>query len=339
MNLKTYIKDKWIYVVSLATTGLLGIAILCALNPVGGSALSYLIGGLYLLGGFSPLAYEYVKKKVFYDHLLAIFDSLDRKNLIAEMVQSPDFREGMILYDLLSRSNKAMLEEINTYRFRQEEYREYLEMWVHEIKTPISSSRLIAQNNESEAMRSIGEELARIEAFVEQVLFYSRSNHVEKDYLIREINLQSLCYEILRKESRLFIQNHIRVETVNLDQKVYSDNKWLEFILTQILTNSIKYRNPQEAWIRLSAERLDNAVRLHVADNGVGIIDQELPRIFDKGFTGTNGRKNERATGMGLYICKKLCDKLGIGLEAQSTWGSGTLLTLILPVGSMTDIL
>ena len=220
----------------------------------------------------------------------------------------------------------------------QEEYREYLELWVHEIKTPVSSSKLIAQNNQNQAMNSIAEELTKIEGFIEQVLYYSRSNNVEKDYLIREISLKKLCFEVLKKNSKLFIHNNVSVITENLDFVVFSDNKWLEFILWQILSNSLKYSDKDSAWIKIYAQKKENNCVLYIEDNGVGIKENELKMIFNKGFTGSNGRKNERSTGMGLYICKKLCDKLGLSINAKSIFGEGTIISIVFPMNSMISI-
>lgn len=338
MSLIDFLKDKITYVISSTLVVILTVAIIWALNPVGGPALSMLIGGFYLIGAVVPLVIEYIGKRDFYKNLLGIFDALDRKNLIGEIISPPGFREGLILYDMLKSSNKAMLEEINKYKFRQEEYREYIELWVHEIKTPIASSRLIAQNNRSESMDKMSQELERIEGFVEQVLFYSRSNTVEKDYLIKEIGLRRLCFEVLKKNSRIFIHNRISVGTEDLDKRVFTDAKWLEFILTQILINSVKYSNKPASWIKISSRSKENSIVLYIEDNGVGILESELPKIFDKGFTGTNGRKNERSTGMGLYICKKLCDKLGLGIGAESRYGEGTTISIAFPRGSLTDI-
>ncbi len=311
---------------------------LILLNPIGGPSLSLIICVLYTIGTGVPLLVEYVVKKDFFDGLLRIFDSLDQKNLIAEVIIPPSFREGLILYDIIKSSNKAMLEEINRYKRLQEEYREYIELWVHEVKTPISSSRLVAQNNKSEATESMSEELDRIEAYVEQVLFYSRSSTVEKDYIIKEISLQKVCYDVLKKNSRQFIQNRISVTAEDLDLTIYSDEKWLQFILNQILVNSVKYSDKPEAFVGISAKEGENSVILSVADNGAGIPAAELPRIFDKGFTGTNGRRNERSTGIGLYICKKLCLKLGLGISAESVQGQGTTINIVLPKNSMLDI-
>ena len=288
--------------------------------------------------GIDSSDYRICKKEKLLPKPFKHFDSLDRKNLIAELIEPPSFAEGIILYDIVKGSNKAMLEEINKYKFLQEEYREYIELWVHEIKTPISSSKLIVQNNRSEAMDSIFEELVKIENFVEQVLFYSRSNNVEKDYIIKETNLKKLCFNSLKKNSKLFIHNKIKVTTENLDINVPIDEKWLEFILNQILTNSVKYSDKENSEVKIFGQKHENSITLSICDNGVGIPENELGKIFDKGFTGSNGRKNERSTGMGLYITKKLCDKLGIGISAQSKFGEGTTIILTFPKSSMMNI-
>jgi len=339
VRLYDFLKEKTLYIICNTIVVVLTVLIIWALNPVGGPALSTLIGVLYIIGGAVPLTFEYRQKKDFYENLFHIFDSLDRKNLIAEMINPPSFKEGIILYDIIKGSNKAMIEEINKYKYMGEEYREYMELWVHEIKTPIASSKLIAQNNKSYATDSISEELEKIEIFVEQVLFYSRSNNVEKDYIIKEINLQKLCFDVLKKNSKLFIQNKIKVETENLDVTVFSDAKWLEFIFNQILTNSVKYLKPPNPAVKICAATNENSIVLSFEDNGIGIQKSELLRVFDKGFTGTNGRKNERSTGMGLYICKKLCCKLGLEIEAESEYGGGTLIRIVFPKSSMMDVI
>lgn len=338
MSIYEFLKDKIMYIILVFLAAVLGTVIIWSLNPVGGFAVSLFTGALYILGAAVPLIVEYLSKKEFYQSLLHVFDVIDRKNLISEMIDPPSFREGVILYDILKGCNKNMLEEINKYKFIQEEYAEYMELWVHEIKTPISSSKLIAQNNKSQAMDSIAEELERVEGYVEQVLFYSRSSHVEKDYIVKEVNLQSLCFNVIKENSKLFIHNNIQIETERLDGKVFTDAKWLQFILNQLLTNSVKYSNKESSLIRITSERLENSIILNIEDNGIGISESELPRIFDKGFTGTNGRKNERSTGMGLYICKRLCDKLGLGISAYSKFGEGTRISIVFPRGSMTDI-
>lgn len=338
MTLFDFLKEKIHYLLSLVLVIVLTFSILTALNPKGGVPVSCLISCFYVLGWIIPLVHEFMNKRNFYQTLLNTFEKLDKKNLIAETINPPSFKEGCILFDVLKGSNKAMLEEINKYKFMQEEYREYIELWVHEIKTPISSSRLITQNHKSEAMNSVRDELGKIEAYIEQVLFYSRSNNVEKDYVIKEINLEKLCFGILKKNSLLFIKNNISIETKDLDITVYSDAKWLEFIINQILTNSVKYGDKLSACIKIEARLQKNGVILSIEDNGIGIQQSEVPLIWGKGFTGSNGRKIEHSTGMGLYICKKLCDKLGLSIDAKSEQNIGTTIFIGFPINSVTNL-
>ncbi|WP_368293074.1 sensor histidine kinase [Dehalobacter sp. TBBPA1] len=339
MTIRDFIKEKRAYIVCHLLVAVMTILMLAALNPAGGKAFAAVIGTIYVVGALIPLAMEFKKKYTFYHTLVSSFDRLDRKNLIAEMVSEPDFYEGALLHDILKTSNKACLEEINQYKNKHDEYREYIEMWVHEIKTPISSSKLIAQNNRSEATDSMAEELDAIENYVEQALFYARSSAVEKDYLIKETSLEKPVLAAIKKNAQQLIGTGMSVATDDLEKTVYTDTKWLEFMLHQIILNSLKYANEQDAHLKFTAAERDNRCILAVTDNGLGIPANELPRIFDKGFTGTNGRLRGKSTGMGLYICRRLCEKLGIAISAESIHGSGTTLYLVFPKSSMTDII
>lgn len=338
MSFLKFLQEKLLYIILMLLVTSFTTASIWILNPVGGATLAIFLGVLYLLGTCIPILVEYITKYNFYGNLVKIYDALDNKNFVSELISLPTFKEGIILYEVIKGCNKSMLEEINKYKYMQEEYREYIELWVHEIKTPISSSRLIAQNNPSEVMSSVNEELEKIEDFVEQVLFYSRSNNVEKDYLIKELNLEKLCFTAIRKNSKLLIHNNINIVTENLNHMIYTDTKWLEYILNQIIQNAIKYMDKPNAQIKVSAYKLENSVILSIEDNGAGILESELTRIFEKGFTGTNGRTNERSTGMGLYICKKLCNKLGLSIETSSSFGEGTKFLINFPKSSMMDI-
>lgn len=339
MSVVDFVKDKIVFFICSFLSIIISIFCFNALNPNGGIQLSIYVFLILIIGIYTPFIFEYRNKKNFYNTLISIFDSLDKKNLIAELIDKPSFNEGIILYYILKGSNKAMLEEINKYKYMQAEYKEYIEMWVHEIKTPIASSRLIVSNNKNEITDSILEEIDKIENYIEQVLFHSRSNNVEKDYIIKEINLEKLCFDVIKKNAKLYIQNKIKIVTNNLKLTVFCDSKWLEFILNQILINSVKYSKDSDKYIKISAEKLDNSIILSIKDNGIGIKDNELSKIFDKGFTGTNGRKKERTTGMGLYICKKLCNKLGLEIKAYSLLNEGTKIDIIFPKNSMMDIL
>lgn len=262
-------------------------------------------------------------------------DSLDKKYLLSEIIEEPDFIEGKAVYDVLREANKSMHEHVKKYRDMQSEYREYIETWVHEIKTPISSTRLIIENNEDKVTKSIDYEVRKIEDYIEQVLYYSRSNNVSKDYIIRELSLATVVRNTIKKNSRDFINKRISVDIEAVEGIVFSDGKWLEFILNQIIGNSIKYSREREGKVRVYTVQNENNIVLIIEDNGIGIINKDVNRVFEKGFTGDNGRKLGKSTGIGLYLCKKLCDQLGLGLSLTSKLGEGTKVSIIFPLGKV----
>ena len=211
------------------------------------------------------------------------------------------------------------------------DYREYIESWVHEIKAPIADIGLLCEKQKDGIGRRILTENRRTENYVDMALFYARSDEVYQDYLIKETTLQDTAEEMLRKNKYYLIENRIQAEVCCPDT-VYTDVKWIAFILNQLILNAVKYRRDSGPRIRISTERESRSVLLTVEDNGLGIPPEELPRIFDKGFTGTNGRIRGQSTGMGLYLCRKLCGKLGIRIGAESAEGRGTRIMLEFPV-------
>ena len=213
------------------------------------------------------------------------------------------------------------------------EYREFVETWVHEIKTPMASARLLLANHPGELADALGDELFRLEEYVDQALYYARSGSVEQDYLVRELSLDGVVRAALRRQARPLIAAGFRVEAVDWTATVYTDPKWLEFILGQLISNAVKYRGEHPV-LSFRCREEENAIYLTVSDNGVGIPAEDLPRIFEKGFTGQNGRRlSRRSTGLGLYLCRKLCRRLGLELSASSQPGAGTQMTVCIPRG------
>ena len=212
----------------------------------------------------------------------------------------------------------------------QREYREYVERWVHEIKAPITAARLICRDLDGNTRRKLTAELSQIEAHVERALFYARAENPEQDCLFRQANMGEIAAQAIENHRPLLIQSGIRVETDGLDCTVYTDEKWAVFLLGQLLQNAARYRGPEPV-ITLSAKPLGRQTQLIVHDNGIGIPAHELPRVFDRGFTGSNGRSRGGATGMGLYLCKKLAGFLNLGLAVTSVEGKGTTVILTFP--------
>lgn len=281
---------------------------------------------------FAVIVVEFGRRQSYYKKFQQMLDNLQQKYLITEIMEEPFFIDGKILYNTLRVVDKSMADNVNRYRIAQNDYKSYIEMWVHEIKTPLAAAKLVIQNNPQPAEESLLEEIEKIEGFVDQALYYARSANPEKDYIIQSIILKDVMQPVIRKHAKTFIYKKIKVEMEKLDVEVFSDTKWITFIFDQIISNALKYTPQQTGVIHITTQQKKNAVELFIQDNGIGIGESDLPRIFDKGFTGVNGRCNEKATGMGLYLCKTLCDKLYLSIRAKSSSHAGTTIIITFPI-------
>lgn len=281
--------------------------------------------------------YDYFNRKKYYDDLLMNLEALDKKYLISDVINEGSFLESKILYHIIKETTKSMKDDISSLKINNKEYREYIELWVHEIKTPIASSKLIIENNKSELTKSIEEEITKVESYIEQALFYARSNTLEKDYIIKDIDLRSIVNKVIRKNSKVLIEKKIKIETLDLDKIVYTDSKWIEFILNQIISNSIKYMDSykSENKIKFYTRSVGENIVLYIEDTGIGMNEKDVFKAFEKGYTGENGRRFGKSTGIGLYLCKKLSNKLGLGINIESTIGKGTKVAIVFPINKM----
>ena len=280
------------------------------------------------------LIYEYKKRKVYYNEILRTADKLDKKYVIGEIVDIPPFMDAVPYYWLMKKAGKSMLQEINEVKTQRKEYKEYIEQWIHEVKTPIAAIKLIEENNRTDTSRVILEELENIERYVEQALFYARCEEAQKDYLIKEISLEQCVNRVLIRNKQMFIINNIDIDLAGLDKNVYCDSKWLEFIINQIIVNTVKYRKKDFPMVKIYTREIKNGIQLIIEDNGIGIPDNEVERVFEKGFTGNKGRQNDKSTGIGLYLCKKLCDKLGLLIAVDSKENVYTKIVIAFPKGN-----
>ncbi len=272
-----------------------------------------------ILGFIIYVVYDFGRRKKFYNKFLNDLDLLDKKYLITEMIDKPEFYDGEILYDTLYEIDKSMSEKIKEYSLNIQDFKEYIEMWIHEVKLPLASINLMIHNHKELSDKKIVEQLKRIDDDVEQVLYYVRSENAEKDYLIKETELNKVIGNVAMKNKDILLENKIDFIVDVDDKKVLTDSKWLEFIVNQIVSNSIKYiRNGVEHFIKITAEENNKNTILKIYDNGIGIEKSDIPKVFDKTFTGSNGRKIETSTGMGLYIAKQLCKKLGHKIAIDS---------------------
>ena len=196
---------------------------------------------------------------------------------------------------------------------------DYYTAWVHQIKIPIASMDLMLQTQDTSFSRKIARELVRIEQYVEMVLTFLRLNSDSSDYVFRETAMDPLIRQCIKKFSGEFIDRKIRLHYTPVSMKVITDEKWICFVIEQILSNALKYTLQGE--IRIYEEEGN---RLFIQDTGIGIAPEDLPRIFEKGYTGCNGRTDKKATGLGLYLCRKICLNLNCGLSVKSVPGEGT---------------
>jgi len=279
--------------------------------------------------------YDYRKCQRRLKELNAVMDGLNEKYLFGECAPPPKDAFERALFALFRRSGKSMIETVSDARAAGREYREYVESWVHEIKTPITATTLICRNMGGENKDKLLRELGQIEAHVERALFYARAESPEKDCLIRQCSLHQIVSDAIKNHQTLLIGQGVRIETEGFESReseypVYTDAKWASFIIGQILQNAARYHG-EEPVISLTAMTLGKQVRLSIKDNGIGIPAHELPRVFDRGFTGKNGRARGGSTGMGLYLCRRLTAFLQMDLKITSTEGMGTEVSLTFP--------
>lgn len=281
------------------------------------------------LGVILGMYLDYARIRRFLMEIRQNVDEIDEKYLVADLLAKPEISEEEIICDILKTMELSMAGRVSDYRRRSEEYKEYVETWVHEVKIPISTARMIIENHRSDSVEESGimDEVERISTYVEQALFYARSEAVEKDYYVKSLNLSEVVGSALTARKKSLISMKASIDMTGLEDatEVLSDGKWLTFILGQIIDNSIKYAKADEKLSLTFFVREDEGRRsLIIKDNGIGMKEEEIDRAFEKGFTGTNGRIGKASTGIGLYLCKKLCLRLGHDINLESKLGEGT---------------
>lgn len=333
MKITSYFRDKITFLIAqLILIILFGIV----LNMLNASIhLIILLCGICLFIDIVALLFDYFKRRCYYEHLYRTLENMDKKQYIATMLELPDFLEGEIMDEILKQVTKAMNDEIACYQKKSEEYEEYIETWIHEVKLPISCIEILCENNKNEVTRCISDESKKIDGYVEQALYYARSTNLEKDYSIRTVILGDLVKDVVKKHSKQLIACDTQLEMKGLDYTVYTDPKWLNFILGQIISNSMKYKRDKLILVFDAIEESSNII-LRITDNGIGIPSHDLKRVMNKGFTGENGRQFAKSTGIGLYLCNQLCDKMHLGFYIESQEQIGTTLKIIFPKDKLT---
>ena len=295
---------------------------------------------LYVICFLFILLIPYFRKKKFYDNLLANIESLDKSYLVLETLSKPEFYEGELLYQALYEINKSMNENVRLIEEHLQDFKEYIEMWIHEVKIPLSTLVLMSNNHKEQFDKKTKLQLKRLEDYVDQVLYYARSENAEKDYLIKEIDLAKVIKNVGLKNMDEILENKIDYIVLNNHYKVLTDSKWLEFILGQIVNNSIKYkRNIDNSYIKIFVQEAQEKTTLVIEDNGIGIKESDLKQVFDKSFTGENGRNTNKSTGMGLFIAKNMCKKLGHKIDIESVYNEYTKVYITFAKNKYYDVL
>ena len=271
--MKKFLKDKIIYIILLILT-IISIEIFLIPYDVQLYIKIYVPVAI-CLAFFIGFFIEYYSKEQYYNTIKTRMEDLQEQYLITELLPKTNYVETKMMEDIIKDMGKSMLENVNMYKYLQEDYKDFIELWIHEIKIPIATSKMIIENNKNEVTENINEEIDKIENYTEQALFYARSNTVEKDYIIRKIELKDIVNASILKNKTQLIQNKISINTKELDKIVYTDSKWCIFIISQLLQNAIKYSQSENKQIEIySKEQKENTV-LYIKDNGIGINKKE----------------------------------------------------------------
>ncbi len=313
-----YLKQRWkIYIVLLLFSLIFIVSFLLFHLPA--EAISYPFLVCFSIGiALTVIDFFHVKKAHdILSNIIGITDAIENTPPKAESITDEDYQEIIkLLKD----------EHISFCNIRDKDLSDmvdYYTVWVHQIKTPIASMRLKLQNEDSPLSRQLSSDLCRIEQYVEMVLTFLRLNSESSDYVIKEYDIDSIIKSAIKKFSYEFIDRKLKLEYEPICTTVITDEKWLCFVVEQILSNALKYT--QSGCITIS---LHQDKKLSIKDTGTGIAPEDLPRIFENGYTGFNGRTDKRASGIGLYLCHRICNNLGHNIKIESILDEGTTVTI-----------
>lgn len=240
---------------------------------------------------------------------------------IRKQVNTTDEIENELL-EIIERLKNGGMRLNDSMNMKYSDMVDYYTMWVHQIKTPIASMHLILQKEDSEDSRRLRAELFRVEQYVQMVLCFLRLDSDFTDYVIKEYRVDDIIRPAVRRLASQFIMKKLALEYEHTDEVALTDEKWLGFVVEQVLSNAVKYTSEGSISIKCDGDRLV------ISDTGIGIAAEDLPRIFDKGYTGFNGRADRKANGIGLYLCRRICDNLGHSIKVESAAGHGTTIII-----------
>jgi signal transduction histidine kinase len=333
MSFLQYVWDKRYFLFTHAAT-LLFVSILLLVGTSRAEAANNLVYanlvGWMIAVGYIVIGYFY--RRSFYRSVSRLGDR-GSEELIAVLPQ-PQTNGQALMLDLLPRLHRQHSLRLQRLSEEKRDHQEFILSWIHEVKLPIAAGRMLIENSEGKNVEFLvdrfEDELAKIDHYVEQALYYSRIDSFASDYLIMEVSPGQLGKESAKKFAKLFINKGIRIRFEDEGETVQSDRKWLQYMIDQLIGNALKYTDEGgEIVCRMEEDGKEH--RLLVRDTGIGIKPEELHRVFDKGFTGATGRNYGKSTGMGLYLARQLAIKLGHELSVASEEGSFTCVTIHFP--------
>ncbi|MBQ5695900.1 MAG: ATP-binding protein [Clostridium sp.] len=322
MNIKEFLKEKLSNFIYSAVLFLIINIYLFSLNSIKNlSDLIYLdILIITIFIGFTILDYRKMKDR--YSSIMELIE--DEKDIDSYCIDD-NFLEGKIINYIIDYKDKKLENETKECENQLKDMEEYISRWVHEIKLPLSAMKIILDRDSDDMISSIENELEKMNFLVNSVMYGSRATASAEDIFIKEENLKDIVRTAVKSNSFFLIKNNISPKLGDLDFKVYTDKKWIIYVLGQLINNSIKY-SKENGVIEFSAEDKGEFIELKIRDNGIGINEEDLERVFNKGFTGSNGRNSVyKSTGMGLYFSKKIIDKLNHSIEVESVKDKYTL--------------
>lgn len=322
MSIKEFLKEKLSNFIYSAVLFLIINIYLFSLNSIKNlSDLIYLdILIITIFIGFTILDYRKMKDR--YSSIMELIE--DEKDIDSYCIDD-NFLEGKIINYIIDYKDKKLENETKECENQLKDMEEYISRWVHEIKLPLSAMKIILDRDSDDMISSIENELEKMNFLVNSVMYGSRATASAEDIFIKEENLKDIVRTAVKSNSFFLIKNNISPKLGDLDFKVYTDKKWIIYVLGQLINNSIKY-SKENGVIEFSAEDKGEFIELKIRDNGIGINEEDLERVFNKGFTGSNGRNSVyKSTGMGLYFSKKIIDKLNHSIKVESVKDKYTL--------------
>lgn len=327
MNKMTYIKNSSLKIIYFICIFLVINLVLLSSNPI--NAAFYDIAYMDFLIVAISLFFMFIDYRRWKYSYKRICEAVSKgKGIDGSIPDTIYYYEVQIIKDALTLKNIETESKVHEVRELLEEVNDYITKWVHEIKIPIAVCELIADKiEEGDISEELRLEIDRIKFLINQVLYTSRASSFSEDLQISEINIDRVIKEVIKRNVSFFLAKNIDLKLENIDFNVMTDEKWLLYITDQIINNACKYVN-KDGKITIYAEEDEKMVRVHIKDNGIGIKEKDIKRIFDKGFTGENGRKLAKSTGMGLYLSKKMTHKLNHDLYVESKENNGARFTI-----------